>query len=127
MSITRVASTETRSSGTATSAMETLASPTVGGSNRTSLWRVRMSAGQPGPRHIIDSEQIWTVLTGEASFHSESDQFAVTAGDTVIVPADVVRTVIASSDCEFLVCGSPSAVASIPGSDAAPVAPPWVR
>jgi quercetin dioxygenase-like cupin family protein len=124
--IIRVASTDVRHAGTASTSARTLASPTVGGSTLMSLWRVRMSAGSAGPRHVVDSEQIWTLLSGEASVRSEADEFIVDAGDTVIMPAGAVRTVVAVSDCEFLVCGSPSALATIPGTDAEPVSPPWV-
>jgi quercetin dioxygenase-like cupin family protein len=127
MTIIHVSSTATRASGTPAAATETLASPTVGGSRRSSLWRVTMSAGQAGPRHVIDSEQIWTVLSGEASIHSDTEEFIAAAGDTIIMPADAIRTIAAVSDCEFLVCGSPSALATVPGSDAEAVSPPWVR
>ncbi len=117
----------TRSSGTAAATTQTLASPTVGGSSDTSLWRVRMTAGSAGPLHIIDSEQIWTVLAGSASIRSIDGELTATVGDTVIMPANVERGVTALDDCEFLVCGSPSALATIPGNDAEPVSPPWVR
>lgn len=121
-----VPSADVRETGTASTSALTLASPTVGGSRGISLWRVRMSAGSAGPRHVIDSEQIWTLLSGEVSIRSGNDEFIVAAGGTVIMPGGVIRTVVALEDCEFIVCGSPSALATIPGGDAAPVSPPWV-
>jgi quercetin dioxygenase-like cupin family protein len=123
--ITLVHSTDVRESETAATRAHTLASPTVGGSTRTSLWRVKMSAGATGPRHLIDSEQIWTVVSGNAFIQTEAGEMVASAGDTVIMPGGILRTVIAVTDCEFLVCGSPSALATIPGSGAEPVALPW--
>jgi quercetin dioxygenase-like cupin family protein len=124
--ITSVSPGENRRTETASTRATTLASPTVGGSTRTSLWRVAMDAGATGPRHTIDSEQIWTVLSGAATIHSDHGETRVTEGDTVIMPADALRTVVADTACTFLVCGSPDALATVAGSDAGPVSPPWV-
>jgi quercetin dioxygenase-like cupin family protein len=123
--ITLVQSTDVRESETAATRAYTLASPTVGGSTRTSLWRVKMFAGATGPRHLIDSEQIWTVVSGDASIRTETGEIVARAGDTVIMPGGVLRTVIAVTDCEFLVCGSPNALATVPGSGAEPASLPW--
>jgi quercetin dioxygenase-like cupin family protein len=125
-SLHHVRSTDVRESETGAMRAYTLASPTVGGSTQTSLWRVTMSAGATGPRHIIDSEQIWTVVKGQASIRPETGEIAAVAGDTVIMPGNSVRTVTAVTDCEFLVCGSPDALATAPGSGAEPISPPWV-
>ncbi|WP_051133001.1 hypothetical protein [Nocardia paucivorans] len=58
---------ETRRTETPDAVMTTLASPTLGGSSQL-LWRVEMTADNRGPMHSCDTEQIWTILTGRASF-----------------------------------------------------------
>lgn len=126
MTLIHVRANAVRSLATPAAATETLASPTVGGTISTSLWRVRMVAGSTGPRHTIDSEQIWTVLSGRATVRDDVAVVTVTTGDTVVMSGGSERTVSALDDCEFLVCGSPTALASVPDSDSAPVSPPWV-
>jgi quercetin dioxygenase-like cupin family protein len=45
--------------------MTTYASPTLG-STELSVWRVEMKASAQGPVHVMDSEQVWTGLSGHA-------------------------------------------------------------
>ena len=53
-----------RRTQTPNATMTTLASPTLGATEGLSLWKVEMAAGASGPRHVFDSEQLWTVQAG---------------------------------------------------------------
>jgi quercetin dioxygenase-like cupin family protein len=85
---------ETRRTETPNAVMTTLASPTQGGAGQ-SVWRVDMRPGQAGPRHAIDTEQVWTVLDGGAAVELGGQVLTVGPGDTLILPADAPRRVSA--------------------------------
>ncbi|MFC4588275.1 cupin domain-containing protein [Sphaerisporangium corydalis] len=88
---------ESRRTETPNAVMTTFASPTLGESGVV-LWRVDMRAGQSGPVHAFDVEQVWTVLSGGASVLLDGEKpaadgrrFVVGPGDTLVMPADVRR------------------------------------
>lgn len=85
-----VRSTESRRTETPNATMTTLASPTQGDSV-LSVWRVDMRPGQAGPPHTMSTEQVWTVLTGGATVSLGADTMTVEAGDTLVLPAGIVR------------------------------------
>lgn len=88
---------DARTTETPNAVMTTLASPTQGGAGQ-SLWRVEMRAGQAGPSHAFDAEQVWTVLEGAATIDLDGDVLAVAPGDTVVMPAGTPRRVRADAD-----------------------------
>jgi quercetin dioxygenase-like cupin family protein len=59
--------------------MSTLASPSLG-SAELSLWRVVMTAGQRGPEHTFDTEQVWTVVSGAAEVELDGKTHALAPG-----------------------------------------------
>ena len=61
-----VRSGQARRTETPNAVMTTFASPTQGASRELSLWQVDMRAGQAGPEHVFDSEQVWHMLDGTA-------------------------------------------------------------
>src|ERR1700730_10062933 len=75
-------------------------------------WRVEMRAGQAGPLHVIDTEQVWTVLDGGATVELDGQVLTAGHGDTLGLPADAPRRV----------SGDPAA-----GFAAIAVAPPGTR
>ncbi|MFI7052891.1 cupin domain-containing protein [Streptosporangium canum] len=81
---------ESRRTETPNAVMTTLASPTQGGSGQA-VWRVDMRPGQAGPLHVIDAEQVWTVLDGGATAELGDEKLTVGPGDTLVIPADVPR------------------------------------
>jgi len=91
---------ETRRTETPNAVMTTLASPTQGGAGQA-VWRVDMRPGQAGPRHAIDTEQIWTVLDGGAAVELDGQVLTVGPGDTLILPADAPRRVNADPTAGF--------------------------
>jgi quercetin dioxygenase-like cupin family protein len=91
---------ETRRTETPNAVMTTLASPTQGSAGQA-VWRVDMRPGQAGPRHAVDTEQIWTVLDGGASVELDGQVLTVGPGDTLILPADAPRRVSADPAAGF--------------------------
>ncbi|GAA0941024.1 cupin domain-containing protein [Nonomuraea longicatena] len=92
--MTLVRNADTRDTETPNAVMTTLASPTVGGAER-SLWRVEAEPQAEGPQHAFDVEQIWTWLDGAATVELGDESLVVTRGDTVIMPAGVLRRILA--------------------------------
>ena len=121
-----IRSTERRRSETPTGVMTTNASPTLGATTGLSMWEVDMATGASGPLHMIDSEQIWTVLDGELSVTIAGETETLGTGDTVVMPAGLERQVVARSDTRLLVCGYGSAIARIPGEPDPRGTPAWI-
>lgn len=122
-----IRNTDRRRTETPNAVMTTLASPTQGGAER-SLWQVEIAAGAAGPVHVIDVEQTWSILAGTASVAVADERVELAAGDTVVVPAGVVRRFSAGPDDGFtaIVTSDAAALATVPGSEADAVNPPWI-
>ena len=101
--------------------MTTLASPSLG-SEALSLWTVEMRAGQQGPLHAFDSEQIWHVLDGELDVSGTR----LAAGDTRVLAGGELRRVTARTDTRVLACGRGDAIVRVDGEDAPRGVPPWI-
>lgn len=106
--------------------MTTLASPTQGGSERLSVWRVDMKAGRAGPLQVFDSEQLWTVVHGRVRIVLGEESMELASGDAAVLPAGLERQIIALEDPAMIVCGYGNAVASVPGEDEPRGTPPWI-
>jgi quercetin dioxygenase-like cupin family protein len=119
--------------------MTTLASPTQGGATQA-VWRVDMPAGNSGPYHACDGEQVWTFLTGGATVELGGETFAVRAGDTVVMPPGIARRVTGDEEGFSAIGTAPAGIEVYnPGGVSAPDAcdlapkgtdrlvPPWVR
>lgn len=117
---------QTRRIETPNATMTTLASPTLGSSGGLSLWTVEMEAGARGPRHGFDSEQLWTVLAGELSIAVGDDRVALSAGDTIVLPAGAERQVTATSAARVMVCGHGSGRVTVVGEDVSRGTPAWI-
>jgi quercetin dioxygenase-like cupin family protein len=126
MTATLVRAGHARLSETPNAVMTTLASPSQGPTAWLSMWRVEMRAGQQGPPHVFDDEQIWHLLAGEAEIIAGTGQLLLRKGDTVVLPAGVERRVTARTDAEFVVCGRGDAVVLVPGEAAPRGTPPWI-
>ncbi len=117
---------ERRRSKTPAGVMTTLASPTLGGTAGLSMWEVAMTAGASGPLHVFDSEQIWTVLDGDLSVTVAGQCQDIGPGETVVIPADLERQIVARTDVRLLVCGHGTAVARVPGEPEPRGTPAWI-
>ncbi len=122
MTVTRGA--DARRIQTPNAIMTTLASPTQGGAGRA-LWRVDMAAGQSGPLHTFDVEQLWTVVAGGAEVTIDGEPATLAAGDTAVIPAAVTRQIrAAGTGLAAIVTAPAGARAAAEGTD--PVVPAWI-
>jgi quercetin dioxygenase-like cupin family protein len=115
-----------RRTETPNAVMTTLASPTLGGAERA-IWRVEMNAGQAGPLHSFDREQVWTVTAGGATVELGPQTETVSAGDTIILPPSVPRRVIADPGdglCAIVTAAAGARASLIDGTDRG--VPEWI-
>ncbi|MFD4909076.1 cupin domain-containing protein [Kitasatospora purpeofusca] len=122
MSVIR--STDARRTETPNAVMTTYASPTQGGTG-LALWRVEMQAARSGPRHTMDTEQVWTFLTGTALVDLDGEELALAAGDTLVLPAGLPR-LMRSEDGFTAVVASPAPSMAVNLGTGDRVAPPWI-
>lgn len=125
--MTVVRRADRRTHETPNAVMTTLASPTLGGAAQ-SLWQVRMRPGQAGPDHVMDVEQVWTVVDGGMTLRTPEGETVLTAGDTAVLPAGVARRILADAErgLSALVTGAGTGRALLPdGTDRG--VPDWVR
>lgn len=78
--------------------MHTLAAPSTGASE-LAVWTVEMTAGQSGPVHSAEHEQVWVVLEGALSVSGVEHG----AGETVVIAAGEERQIVAVEDARALV------------------------
>jgi quercetin dioxygenase-like cupin family protein len=65
-----------------------LATPTRGATD-TAVWKVEIVPGTPATPHSLTREEIFVVLQGVASVRLAGEEHSATAGDAIVVPADV--------------------------------------
>lgn len=121
-----VPATAARTSVTPNARMTTIASPTVGGATEQSVWWVDMDPGQAGPAHVVDVEQVWTVLGGTLLVEVD-ETLTAHVGDTLVLPAGAVRRVHAPDGARALVCSRAGAKVSVPGETAGRGTPEWMQ
>jgi len=126
MTMSPVRAGQARRTETPNALMTTLASPSQGPTAELSMWRVEMRAGQQGPPHVFDTEQIWHLLVGEAEVTAGAERLVLGPGDTVVLPAGTERRVSARADAQLIVCGRGNAVVRVPGEAAPRGTPPWI-
>lgn len=126
MTVTPTRSESMRRTETSNAAMTTIASPTQGPTGQLSMWRVHMRAGQQGPRHVFDSEQVWYVLDGEIEVAVDDSSSHLGPGDSIVLAASKERQITALVDVDIVVCGRGDAVASVPGETESRGTPAWV-
>ncbi|MFF2116275.1 cupin domain-containing protein [Kitasatospora sp. NPDC058184] len=129
--------TDARRTETPNAVMTTYASPTQGATS-LAVWHVDMTAGARGPLHAMDTEQVWTLLTGTARVDLAGETFTLAAGDTAALPADTVRQIATDTGFTAVVASPspahaynpdavtpPDACALAPRDDQR-VLPPWI-
>ncbi|MER7821949.1 VOC family protein [Streptomyces sp. NPDC096097] len=105
--------------------MTGLAAPSRG-SAELSTWTVTMEAGATGPEHSISREQVWTVTAGALEVTCDGHTEKVSAGQTLILPADLIRRIHAPEQAETHVSMRSDGVASVPGTEGTRELP-WAR
>jgi len=126
MATSLVRAGQARRTETPNALMTTLASPSQGPTAALSMWRVEMRAGQQGPPHVFDTEQVWHLLAGQAEITAGAERLVLGPGDTVVLPAGAERQVSARTDAQLIVCGRGDAVVHVPGEAAPRGTPPWI-
>jgi quercetin dioxygenase-like cupin family protein len=111
---------------TPNASMTTLASPSQGPSVDLAMWRVEMHAGQRGPMHVFDSEQLWAVQSGIVAMTVDGQQLRLGAGDAIVLAANAQRQIRAETDAKAIVCGHGRAIARVAGEEASRGTPPWI-
>lgn len=96
--------------------MTGLAAPSRG-STELSTWTVAMAAGQTGPEHVISREQVWTVTAGILDVTCDGRTEKISAGQTFVLPPDVLRQVHAPQPVEAHVAMRADGLASVPGTE----------
>ncbi len=79
--------------------MRTLAAPSLG-SSELAVWTVEMRAGQAGPVHRAEHEQVWVVLEGTLAVNGAEHG----AGDAIVIGAGEQRRIEAPEAARALVC-----------------------
>ena len=115
-----------RQTETPNALMTTLASPSQGPTAGLSMWLVEMRAGQQGPPHVFNTEQIWHLLEGEVEVAADTERLVLGPGDTVVLRAGTERQVSARTDARLVVCGRGDAIVHVPGEAAPRGTPPWI-
>ncbi|GAA1399663.1 hypothetical protein GCM10009639_39710 [Kitasatospora putterlickiae] len=122
MSVIRL--TDARRTETPSAVMTTCASPTQGGTG-LAVWRVEMPPARTGPRHAMDTEQVWTFLTGSAAVELAGEELHLGPGDTLVLPAAAPRRLRTDGGFTAVVASpAPSRAVNLDTGDR--VAPPWI-
>jgi quercetin dioxygenase-like cupin family protein len=126
MTIAATRSESMRRTETPNALMTTVASPTQGPTTELSVWKVHMRAGQQGPLHVFDREQVWHVLGGEIDVVVDGASLHLRPGDAVVLAAAAERQITALVDADLIVCGRGDATAFVPGEADSRGTPDWI-
>ncbi|MFB7468118.1 cupin domain-containing protein [Streptomyces sp. NPDC056224] len=106
--------------------MTGLAAPSRG-SAELSTWHVDMTAGATGPEHSVSREQVWTLTAGSLEITWDGGRTEkVTAGQTLVLPPDVLRRIHAAESFEAHVAMRADGVVRVPGTEGTRVLP-WAQ
>jgi mannose-6-phosphate isomerase-like protein (cupin superfamily) len=100
-----------------------LAAPSRG-ARETCAWRLTLAPGASSPEHVLDREEVFVALAGEARATLDGISHTVGEGDGLIVPAGVSFTIENPGDDPFeaIACLPVGGRATVAGKAAAP---PW--
>ncbi len=82
-----------------------------------------MRAGQHGPDHEADREQVWTVLEGSLRVSVNGESLLAGAGDALLIAAHVPRQITAPTSARALVASPAGAWVIAPDGPPRPL--PW--
>ena len=104
-----------------------LATPSRGGTDMTSVWRVAIAPGTTPTPHSLTREEIFVVLRGQAEVTIDDARQTAGAGDTIVVPADVpfVLHNSGTEPLELLCCLPVGGQARL--ADGTLLTPPWAQ
>ncbi|VFA96805.1 cupin domain-containing protein [Nocardia cyriacigeorgica] len=87
---------------------------------------MEVAAGKSGPLHFIDAEQVWTILGGSAEITVNGADHVVSAGDTIILPPDVLRQISGGAEGFTAIVTAPAGARAGTPDGATTVVPPWI-
>jgi quercetin dioxygenase-like cupin family protein len=96
------------------------------GSAELSTWTVAVESGGTSPEHSISREQVWTVTAGALEVTCDGRTERVSAGQTLVLPPNLVRRIHAPEAAEAHVSMRADGVASVPGTEGTRELP-WAR
>ena len=104
-----------------------LATPSRGGTDDTSLWRVSIAPGTPPTPHSLTREEIFVVLSGSADVIIDASRATARAGDAIVVPPGVPFRLANAADepLELLCCLPVGGQARL--DDGTQFTPPWAQ
>lgn len=100
--------------------MHTLAAPSLG-SRELSVWEVAMDAGQSGPAHTADHEQVLVLLEGALRCELGAEVVNVTPGDAIVLPAGGERRIHAEARSRALVASAAAPSVTTPDGSRRPL------
>jgi quercetin dioxygenase-like cupin family protein len=106
-------------------AIRSLAAPSRG-SDETALFRIDLPAGGALPAHHHDHFDVFTVTAGSATMHIGDDESQISAGDAVVVPAEIVHWLEAGPDGTSIVVTMLAHTKLVRADDGSVIVPPWV-
>lgn len=100
------------------------AAPSLG-ATLNSVWQFRVAPHAPGALHQLTKEEIIVALLGHAVVTLGNKKFQITAGDTIIVPANIDFGLANESDTGFEAIAILPVGAQAMMSGELPFTPPW--
>ena len=101
-----------------------LATPSRG-STDTSVWQVEIAPGTPATPHRLTREEVFVVLSGQASVYLDGATSVAQAGDAIAVPSQVDFSITAAgAEPLRALCCLPVGGQGIL-TDGEPFTPPW--
>ncbi len=101
-------------------------SPTRG-SQSVAAWQVALQAGTASPEHALTHDEVFIVLSGEATFEMEGRRHRIGCGDAICVPPDVAFRLSNAGPERFtaICCMAAGGQARIGDGDPFPI--PWAQ
>jgi quercetin dioxygenase-like cupin family protein len=106
-------------------AITSLAAP-ARGSHESALFRIDLPPGGSLPPHHHDHFDVFTITAGGATINLGNEQAEIAAGDSVVVPPEVIHWLDAGDAGASIVVTMVANTKLIRRDDGSVIVPPWV-
>jgi len=96
------------------------------GAEEAALFQIELPPGGGLPPHRHDHFDVFTVTAGGGAMHLGDEVSTLAAGDSVVVPPDVLHWLVAGDDGATIVVTMLAGTKLIREDDGSVVVPPWV-
>jgi quercetin dioxygenase-like cupin family protein len=96
------------------------------GAEEAALFQIELPPGGGLPPHRHDHFDVFTVTVGGGAMHLGDEVSTLAAGDSVVVPPDVLHWLVAGDDGATIVVTMLAGTKLIREDDGTVVVPPWV-